>query len=366
MRFRILGPLEVLSPDGWTAIGAAKWRSLLACLLVRPGQLVPTDNLILELWGDAPPSTANNLVSIYVHQLKKLIGDTERRTLVYRAPGYMLRVAPGDVDIQRFETLVAEGRDALAAGDPERAAGLLGEALGLWRGPLLADVPPTPLLETYARRTAELWFVTTELRIEGDLVCGRAAQVVPELRGLVAEYPLRERLWALLMRALEEAGSRAEALETYAQAREVIADELGVDPGSELQRLYAELLAADAPSPSASPVAGPRRPRAVAGPAGTPALPGATVRRPPAGADARSGPDGAATAEPGQEPPGTIAIGTFAGSAEADAETGAETGAEAELAAQDEAAEAPAGRPLPAQLPADIGRSEERRVGKEC
>ncbi len=253
MRFRILGPLEVLSPDGWTAIGAAKWRSLLACLLVRPGQLVPTDNLILELWGDAPPSTANNLVSIYVHQLKKLIGDTERRTLVYRAPGYMLRVAPGDVDIQQFESLVAEGRDALAVGDPERAAGLLGEALGLWRGPLLADVPPTPLLETYARRTSELWFVTTELRIEGDLVCGRAAQVVPELRGLVAEYPLRERLWALLMRALEEAGRRAEALEAYAQAREVIADELGVDPGSELQRLYAELLAADAPSPSAPP-----------------------------------------------------------------------------------------------------------------
>ena len=356
MRFRILGPLEVLSPDGWTAIGAAKWRSLLACLLVRPGQLVPTDNLILELWGDAPPSTANNLVSIYVHQLKKLIGDTERRTLVYRAPGYMLRVAPGDVDIQQFESLVAEGRDALAAGDPERAAGLLGEALGLWRGPLLADVPPTPLLEMYARRTSELWFVTTELRIEGDLVCGRAAQVVPELRGLVAEYPLRERLWALLMRALEEAGSRAEALETYAQARAVIADELGVDPGSELQRLYTELLAADAPSPSAPPAAGPRRPRAVAGPAGTPAMPraaavpgGAAARRRDVEADARSRTDGAATGEPGQESPGTIAIGTFAGSAEADADVAAE------LESADAAEEAPSGLPQPAQLPADIG-----------
>src|ERR1700749_2076545 len=128
MRFRILGPLEVLSPGGWTAISAAKWRSLLACLLVRPGQLVPTENLILELWGDAPPSTANNLVSIYVHQLKKLIGDTDRRILVYRAPGYILRIAPDDVDIQRFESLMAEGRSALAADDPERAAELLSEA----------------------------------------------------------------------------------------------------------------------------------------------------------------------------------------------------------------------------------------------
>ena len=101
---------------------------------------------------------------------------------------------------------------------------------------------PTP------SEAAELWLDTTELRIEADLACGRAAQVVTELRGLVTEHPLRERLWALLMRALEEAGRRAEALETYAQARQVIADELGVDPGSELQRLYAELLAADASS----------------------------------------------------------------------------------------------------------------------
>ena len=123
---------------------------------MRPGQLVPTESLIFELWGDNPPSTANNLVSIYVHRLKKVIGDTEGKMLVYRAPGYMLRVAPGDVDIQVFESLVAEGRAALAAGDAERAAALLGEALGLWRGPLLADVPPSPLLATHADRAAEL------------------------------------------------------------------------------------------------------------------------------------------------------------------------------------------------------------------
>jgi DNA-binding SARP family transcriptional activator len=337
MRFRILGPLEVLSPNGWTAISAAKWRSLLACLLVRPGQLVPTDNLILELWGDAPPNTANNLVSIYVHQLKKVIGDTERRILVYRAPGYMLRVAPGDLDIQQFESLAAQGRSALAGGDPERGAAQLGQALGLWRGPLLADVVPSPLIERHAQRVAELWFTTTELRVEADLACGRAAQVIPELRGLVTEHPLRERFWALLVRALEEAGRRAEALETYSRAREVIADELGVDPGSELQRLYAELLAADASSPSSVPSpARLRRVRAVPDVAGALAVPGtAAAAQPGAAADAASDP-GADAGEPSPEPPGTIAIGTFVGPAEAESE-------------------APSSLPLPAQLPADIG-----------
>jgi DNA-binding SARP family transcriptional activator len=347
MRFRILGPLEVLSPDGWTAISAAKWRSLLACLLVRPGQLVTTENLIFELWGDAPPGTANNLVSIYVHQLKKVIGDTERRILVYRAPGYMLRVAPGDLDIQQFESLAMEGRGALAAKDPERAAERLGEALGLWRGPLLADVPPTLMIETHARRVAELWFTTTELRLEADLACGRAAQVIPELHGLVTEHPLRERFWALLMRALEGAGRRAEALEAYAQLREVIADELGVDPGSELQRLYAELLAADAWSPSAPPVTRPRPLRAVTDLVEALAVPGAPAVRPGTEGDAGSDPGRAGTGEPSPEPPGSIAIGTFVGSAEAEAQAAPEV--------PEEVAEAPRGLPLPAQLPADIG-----------
>jgi len=360
MRFRILGPLEVLSPDGWTAISAAKWRSLLACLLVRPGQLVPTENLILELWGDTPPSTANNLVSIYVHQLKKVIGDTERRILVYRAPGYVLHVASGDLDIQQFESLAAEGRAALAAGDPERAAAQLGEALGLWRGPLLADVPPTALLETHARRVAELWFTTTELRVEADLGCGRAIQVIPELHGLVTEHPLRERLWALLMRALEEAGRRAEALETYAQARGVIADELGVDPGSELQRLYAKLLAADASSLAAPSVMPQRLQRVSPGPSqnrvsdhgagaratvGEDAAPGSTAEMPTAPDAAVAVPEAVADAAPPAEISGTIAIGTFADAPSATAEQQADT-----------AVPVPALlRAQPAQLPADIG-----------
>src|SRR5689334_11501024 len=167
MRFRMLGPLEVLSPDGWTAISAAKWRLLLACLLVRPGQIVSTDSLIFELWGDSPPNTANNMVSIYVHRLRKeVIGDADGKVLVHRAPGYLLRLAPEDLDLHVFESLVAEGRAALAGADPERAATLLGEALGLWRGPLLADVAASPLVATQVDRMAELRIETTELRVE--------------------------------------------------------------------------------------------------------------------------------------------------------------------------------------------------------
>ena len=278
MRFRILGRLEVQSPDGWTAISAAKWRSLLACLLVRPGQLVSTESLIFELWGENPPSTANNMVSIYVHRLRKeVIGDAEGRILVHRAPGYLLRVAPGDLDIQVFEALVGQGRPSWRPADEDRAAELLGEALGLWRGPLLADVPMSPVLVTAAERATELWLDATELRIEADLACGRAAQVVAELRGLVGDHPMRERLWALLMRALDEAGRRAEAFEAYALARRTIAEELGVEPGSELQRLYAELLAADASSAAAS--GSPRgRPRRGA-PTAVPRGPGRPTRR---------------------------------------------------------------------------------------
>jgi DNA-binding SARP family transcriptional activator len=386
MRFRILGQLEVLSPEGWTVISAAKWRSLLACLLVRPGQLVSTESLIFELWGDTPPGKANNLVSIYVHRLKKVIGDTEGKMLLYRAHGYMLRVEPDDLDIQQFEALAAEGRSALAARQDEQAAALLGQALGLWRGPLLADVPSSSLLATYAERATELWISTSELRIEADLACGRAAQVIPELRGLVAEHALRERLWALLVRALEDAGRRAEALEAYAQAQRAISDELGVDPGSELQRLYADLLAADASSPSPSsapPTVRPRRVRAVPDAAAAAAAPAdaadvaAAAHLADAAADAAAGAASAPAAEstpgPGEDTArgvdtaaahadaaGTIAIGTFAEPVPVEAA--------AESAVLDAAPESEPAIAPPAQLPADIGdfTGRETHVAQLC
>ena len=357
MRFRIMGPVEVWSaPDGWAAIGASKWRSLLACLLARRGELISTESLIFELWGDSPPAKANNLVSIYVHRLRRLIGDTEGRVLVYRAPGYQLRIGAGGLDLDEFEALVAEGTSALAADDPVRAATLLDEALRLWRGPLFADVTETTLIATEAERTHEMRLTATELRIEAALAAGKAAQVIAELRRLVAENPIREGLWLLLMRALDESGRHAEALDTYTQARQVISDELGVDPGAELQRLYARLLAADASS------APPRkRPRPAGPPRGARPI-GATLGSGNdadvagaldtglAGAADDSRDAGAAAAEM----PGSISIGMIADAAAEPAVPGA---AAAGPAIADLAVTAAAGLPVPhpAQLPADIG-----------
>jgi DNA-binding SARP family transcriptional activator len=322
MRFRILGPLEVWSEGRWTAVSASKWRSLLACLLLRPGHLWSTESLILELWGDNPPIKANNIVSIYVHKLRRLIGDEKGRVLVSRAPGYLLRIEPGDLDTQEFESLVADGRSALAAADPGKAAELLAKALALWRGPLFADVQPTMLITTEAERAAELQLAAAELRFEADLACGRSAQVIPELRKLVAENPIRERLWLMLMRTLDEAGRHAEALEIYAQARQVIGDELGVDPGAELQRLYARLLAADAAAAAGDEAA----------------------------ADILLG-----------EVPGTISIGTFAEVAPDPVAASAPPSPSAE-------GQAGPAMPRPSQLPADIGdfTGQEMHVRNLC
>jgi DNA-binding SARP family transcriptional activator len=245
MRFRLLGPLEIRAGEDWLGIGAPKWRAVLAALLVKAGQIVPADVLINEVWPDTPPAKAGNLISIYVLRLRRLLGDTDSTLLVTRAPGYMLRLAPGDTDAQVFEDLVRAGRRAYAAGDPEQAAAQLAEALALWHGSPLADVPATTLVETEAERLADLRLDAAELRVTAELACGSHAQVIPELRRLLADHSLRENLWLLLMRALDGAGRHAEALEAYGQARSVLAEELGVDPGAELRQCYAELLAKD-------------------------------------------------------------------------------------------------------------------------
>ena len=250
--FRILGPLEVWNGREWAQVSAPKWRALLATLLLSPGQPVSTGQLIADLWGDAPPAKASNLVSVYVHRLRRLIGDADGSVLVTRAPGYQIMVPPDGLDAGRFARLAADGRAALAGGDPARAAELLGAALAEWRGPALADVPASPLVAAEADRLEESRIQALELRIEADVGCGRHDEVTPDLRRLLSGHPLREGLWGLLMRALYGAGRQAEALETYARAREVIADELGVDPGADLQQLYQDILNADA----ASPVAG--------------------------------------------------------------------------------------------------------------
>jgi DNA-binding SARP family transcriptional activator/Tfp pilus assembly protein PilF len=246
MRFRLLGPLEVRVGEDWRGIGAPKWRSVLAALLIQPGQILSADTLITEVWRDGPPARAANLVSIYVLRLRRLMDDPDGRLLVTRAPGYQLRVAGDDTDALLFENMVRDGRRAFAAGDPEGTARRLTEALALWHGRPLADVPPTPLVEAEAERLGELRLGAIELRITAELACGGHDQAVAELRRLLADHPLREGLWLLLMRALDGAGRHAEALEVYGRARDAIAEQLGVDPGAELRQLHAELLAKDA------------------------------------------------------------------------------------------------------------------------
>jgi DNA-binding SARP family transcriptional activator len=329
MRFRVLGPLQVLSSEGWQTIGARKWRSLLATLLLHPGRTVSVDTLTDAIWGDEPPAKAANLVSIYVLRLRRLLGDPDGQLLVTRAPGYFIRAEPDDVDVARFEELADEGRRTLAV-DPERAAALLGEALQLWTGEALADVPPSPYIEAETERLSELRLATVELRIEAELECERFAQVIPELRGTLAGNPLRERLWLLLMRALEGDGRHAEALDAYAQAREAIADQLGVDPSVELRRLHQELLNADdGPDVRERPrrrSAGPSRGRSAAPPpepAPIPAPhlgPGSAQEPVPSSVSPSAGDDPSAESAPGPRlrsepveplvPTGSVAVGT--------------------------------------------------------
>ena len=254
MQFRILGPLEVQVDEGWSGINAAKWRTVLAVLLLQPGQVVSTDRLITEVWPDDTPNRATNLISVYVHRLRRLIGDPDGKVLTTRAPGYQLLIDAEDIDAGRFAQLTSAGRQALSAGDFERASSVLGEAVGLWQGSrALADVPPSALVSAEASRLEESRIETVQLHIQADLGCGRHAQVVSQLHRMLADHPLREELWALLMRALQGSGRQAEALEAYAQAREVIAEELGVDPSAELQQLYENILRTEPGSSSSSP-----------------------------------------------------------------------------------------------------------------
>ncbi|HEV2370725.1 MAG TPA: BTAD domain-containing putative transcriptional regulator [Streptosporangiaceae bacterium] len=259
--FRILGPLEAWDGREWVQIRPPKWRALLAALLLHAGQQVPTDRLISEIWDESPPATANNLISVYVHHLRRLIGDEDGAVLVTRSPGYQVVLRSGELDADRFTRLVTQGREVLGARDPAAAAALLTQALDLWRGRALADVSATPLVSAEADRLEESRVAAVALRVEADLACGRHAQVIPELRRMLADDPLREELWELLMRALARAGRQAAALEAYDQARHVIAEELGVDPGAPLQQLYQQILNSDpaitAPPPTETPAEAP-------------------------------------------------------------------------------------------------------------
>ncbi|HEX6597268.1 MAG TPA: AfsR/SARP family transcriptional regulator, partial [Acidimicrobiales bacterium] len=202
MEFRVLGLLEVLDAGRTVELRGRKARAVLAMLLMRPGEVVSADRLAEGLWGDDQPSTAAATLQVYVSHLRKALGPEAIRT---RSPGYVLAVAPDQVDAGRFEELVARGR-ALLGDDPGAARALLAEALALWRGPALADFTSEDFARAKAARLEELRLVAVEERAEADLALGHHAELVAHLRGLVDEHPLRERLWAQLILALYRSG----------------------------------------------------------------------------------------------------------------------------------------------------------------
>jgi DNA-binding SARP family transcriptional activator len=233
--FRILGPLEVVGESGAISLGGQKQRALLGLLLVRAGEVVATDRLVDQLWGEHPPKTATTSLQNLVSQLRKLLGPA---VLVTRAPGYVLSIDPDTLDLGRFERLVAASRNAEAA---ERAA-TLRQALALWRGAPLADLAFETFAQNEIRRLEELRLDAIEERIDADLELGEGSSLVPELEALVEQFPLRERLRRQLMLALYRSGRQAESLDVYHAAREALSDQLGIDPGPELQQLYASIL----------------------------------------------------------------------------------------------------------------------------
>jgi DNA-binding SARP family transcriptional activator len=238
MQFRLLGPLEVAEQNRGAVLGGVKQRSLLAVLLLRANEVVATDRLIAELWGESPPATASKSIQTYVSRLRRELGPERLST---RAPGYVLNVAPEELDLAVFERLRGEASRA----EPARAAQKLREALGLWRGPPLADLAYEPFAQTEVVRLEELRLTALEERIDADLAAGRHRDIVGELEALITAHPLRERLRAQLMLALYRSGRQAEALHAYRAARRELADELGLEPGEELRRLEQAILQQD-------------------------------------------------------------------------------------------------------------------------
>jgi DNA-binding SARP family transcriptional activator/tetratricopeptide (TPR) repeat protein len=229
MEFRILGPLEVFSDGQALDLGGAKQRALLAVLLLDANNVVSTDRLIDALWEDDPPESAQKALQVYVSRLRKLLGKERLQT---KAPGYLLQLEDGELDLDRFRELQERGRPA--------------EALSIWRGPPLSDFAHQRFAQPEIARLEDLRLACLEERIEQDLQARRHTELTGELEALVAEHPLRERLRGQLMLALYRSGRQAEALDAYQAARRALVDELGIDPSRELRELHQRILNQDA------------------------------------------------------------------------------------------------------------------------
>jgi predicted ATPase/DNA-binding SARP family transcriptional activator len=279
VRYRILGTTQVLRPDGTPVpVGGARLRALLAVLALRPGKAVPASLLVDEVWGGDPPADATGALQALVGRLRRALGAD---AITSAESGYRLAVAADDIDLHRFERLTAEGLRALADGNPAKAAEVLDDALALWGGPALADLPDRT---AEAARWETRHLDARRARLTAALALGDADTALPELTALCDTHPLDEPLQSLRLKALRATGRTAEALAAYEDVRQLLADRLGSDPGPELRSLHGELLTltlapahntptpapthdtststpADAPSPQGTPPPGNLRAR---------------------------------------------------------------------------------------------------------
>jgi DNA-binding SARP family transcriptional activator len=244
MDYRILGSLEASDGERLLALGGSRQKAVLALLLLRANEALSRDVIIDELWGESPPVTAAKVLQNCISALRKELpdGGESLRTV---GSSYALHVGADELDRDRFEHALSRGRAALAAGESEDAAAQLRAALALWRGAPLSDFAYERFAQEEIVRLDELHVEAVEDRIDADLACGRADELVAELEALVARHPVRERLRRQLMLALYRSGRQAEALAAYRDARQTLLGELGIEPTRALQELEKAILAQD-------------------------------------------------------------------------------------------------------------------------
>ena len=248
MDFSVLGRLSVRSGSRSAAPTAPKQRQLLALLLLNSNHVVRTETLVRELWGITAPNTSTNILQTYVAQLRGLIMEVSghdrdyvtKGVLLTEQSGYLLRLAPGQLDLDRFQARLAAARAALAVGDPGAAAEF-GAALALWDGDPLGDVPHGAALTVQVRRLEQLWLGAVEQWFALELDLGRPHEILPELTAVAAEHPLHENIHRQLMIALCQAGRRAAAVQCYQSLRRRLHDELGLAVSESLERLYRQI-----------------------------------------------------------------------------------------------------------------------------
>jgi DNA-binding SARP family transcriptional activator len=242
MRIDVLGPIEVTDEGQVIRLSGQRQRALLAALVLDLGKVVPVSRLIDTLWDTCPPPSAVPKIHVHVSRLRQAFGPDATRILVTSSPGYML--CGVEVDLAEFDVIVSRARAAHLGGDSLAASDLFAAALDMWRGHPFADVASAPI-QSAAEGIEERRLLMIEAKAEADLLLGRSDVVAAQLRGALAEHPLRERLRALLILALYRLGCRADALGLYLAGRQATINELGLEPSVELRRLHQSILTDD-------------------------------------------------------------------------------------------------------------------------